>query len=101
MTTNKAKHLLVVNELNKLKTFDLSYFKGKNYFVDNNINYLVFDISLQYLSFYDDSFYKPVLSWKSKGVSKENIKAPRSNNNILSPTAENTFDCQKIKLKFN
>ena len=37
----------------------------------------------------------------SKGVSKEIIKAPRSNNNMLSPTTENTLDCQKIKLKFN
>ena len=34
-------------------------------------------------------------------MSKEIIKAPRSNNNILSPTTENTFDHQKIKLKFN
>ena len=32
---------------------------------------------------------------------KEIIKAPRSNNNILSATTENTFDHQKIKLKFN
>ena len=29
------------------------------------------------------------------------IKAPRSNNNILSPATENTSDHQKIKLKFN
>ena len=26
MTQNKSKHLLVENELNKLKTFDSSYF---------------------------------------------------------------------------
>ena len=30
VTSNKSKHLLVENELNKLKTFDLSYFKGKH-----------------------------------------------------------------------
>ena len=34
-------------------------------------------------------------------MSKEIIKAPRSNNNILSPTTENTLEHQKIKLKFN
>ena len=34
-------------------------------------------------------------------MSKESFKALRSNNNILSPTTENTFDHQKIKLKFN
>ena len=33
-------------------------------------------------------------------MSKEIIKAPRSNNNILAPTKENTLDHQKIKLKF-
>ena len=34
-------------------------------------------------------------------MSKEIIKVPRSNNNSLSPTTENTLDHQKIKLKFN
>ena len=101
LTSNKSKHLLVENELKKIKAFDLNYFKGKNYFGDNNIKYLVFEVLLQYLNFHDDSFYKPVLSWKSREVSKEIIKAPRPNNNILSPTTENTFDHQKIKLKFN
>ena len=56
VTKNKSKHLLVENELKKLKRLDLSYFRGKNYFGNNNINYLVFEISLQYLNFYDDSF---------------------------------------------
>ena len=32
ITTNKTNHLLVENELNKLKTFDLSYFIGKSHF---------------------------------------------------------------------
>ena len=30
ITKNKSKHLLVENELNKLKTFDSSYFHAKN-----------------------------------------------------------------------
>ena len=62
VTKNKSKHLLVENELKKLKPFDLSYFRGKIYFGDNNINYLAFEASLQCLNFYGDSFYKPVLS---------------------------------------
>ena len=98
VTKNKSKHFLVENEIKKLKEFDLSYFRGENYFDDKNINYSVFEVSLKYLSFYDDSFYKPVLSWNSKGVSKEIIKAARSNNNILSPTTENTLVHQKVKL---
>ena len=40
---NKTKHLLVENELKKLKTFDLRYFNGKIYFEeDGTPNYLVF-----------------------------------------------------------
>ena len=37
---NKSDHLLVQNELNKLKTFDSSYYHGKNYFdEDGALNY--------------------------------------------------------------
>ena len=43
VTKNKTDHLLVQNELKKLKTFGLSYFIGKNYFrEDGTQNYLVF-----------------------------------------------------------
>ena len=42
ITKNKTKHLLVENELNKLKTFDSSYFIGKSHFEDGMQNYLVF-----------------------------------------------------------
>ena len=34
-------------------------------------------------------------------MSKEIIKAPRSNNNVLSPRAENIFIAGKMKVKFN
>ena len=42
ITSNKTKHLLVENELKKLKTFDLGYFKGKGHFEDGTQNYLIF-----------------------------------------------------------
>ena len=43
ITSNKSKHLLVENELKKLKTFDSSYFIGKSHFEeDGTQNYLVF-----------------------------------------------------------
>ena len=35
ITQNKSKHLLVENELNKLKTFDSSYFIGKSHFEED------------------------------------------------------------------
>ena len=36
ITKNKSKHLLVENELKKLKTLDSSYFLGTNYFEGND-----------------------------------------------------------------
>ena len=49
MTTNKSKHLLVENELKKLKTFDSSYFIAKSHFEDNDAqNYLVFQPMYRY-----------------------------------------------------
>ena len=35
ITQNKTKHLLVENELNKLKTFDSSYFIDKSHFEED------------------------------------------------------------------
>ena len=49
-TKNKLKHLLVQNELNQLKTFDSSYFRGKNYFdEDGTRNYYIFQPISKYL----------------------------------------------------
>ena len=49
ITSNKTKHLLVENELNKLKTFDSSYFIGKSHFEeDGTHNYLVFQPIIKY-----------------------------------------------------
>ena len=49
ITQNKTKHLLVENELNKLKTFDSSYFIGKSRFEeDGTQNYLVLQPMYRY-----------------------------------------------------
>ena len=49
INSNKTKHLLVENELKKLKTFDLSYFKGKDHFEeDGTQNYPVFQPMYKY-----------------------------------------------------
>ena len=43
ITSNKSKHLLVENELRKLKTFDSNHFIGKSHLEENSTqNYLVF-----------------------------------------------------------
>ena len=49
ITNDKAKHLLVENELNKSKSFDLGYFIGKRHFEeDGTQNYLVFQPVVRY-----------------------------------------------------
>ena len=43
IVSNKTKHLLIGNELKKLKAFDSIYFCGKNHFEDDGTqNWLVF-----------------------------------------------------------
>ena len=49
ITQDKSKHLLAENELNKLKTFDSSYFIGKSHFEEDGAqNYLVFQLMYRY-----------------------------------------------------
>ena len=82
ITQNKTKHLLVENDLKKLKTFDLSYFIGKNYFEnDGTQNYLLFQPINNYLKF--NSKTDLLLEWKSKGLSDKVIKPPDT---TLAPT---------------
>ena len=86
MIGKKSKHLLVENELNKLKTFDSSYFIGKSHFEeDGTQNYLVFQPVIKYFKVNVINNVTYVLSWKSKGLSAENIKPPTTSNNSLTP----------------
>ena len=69
VTQNKTKHLLVKNELNQLKTFDLSYLIGKSQFEDDDAqNYLIFQSVCKYFKVIADTEY--ISSWKSKGLLK-------------------------------
>ena len=67
---NKTANLIVKNELNKLKTFDSSYFIGKRLFEeDRTQNYLVFQPLNKYFKVITNTDY--VSSWKSKGLSAD------------------------------
>ena len=97
ITSNKTKHLLVENELNKLKTFDSGYFIGKSHFEeDGTQNYLVFQPINKYFKVIANTNY--VSSWKSKGLSAENISQPTTSNNSLTPLL--SYYGTKTRVKF-
>ena len=93
ITLNKTKHLLVENELNKVKTFDFVYFIGKSHFdEDGKQNYLVFQPLKKYFKLIANT--SSVLSWQSKGLSIENIDPPTTS---LSPS----INCVGNKIRVN
>ena len=101
ITNNKSKHLLVENELNKLKTFDSSYFHGKNYFdEDGNQNYYIFHPISKYfkVAYVNDINY--VLSWKSRRLNDVKIESIKTNNYSLNARIDH-YDMSKIRIKFD
>ena len=97
ITQNKTTHLLVEDELNKLKTFDSSYFIGKSHFEeDGTQNYLVFQPMYRYFKMITNTDY--ISSWKSKGLSAESIKPPTRSDNRLTPAL--SYYGTKIRVKF-
>ena len=71
IASNKSKHLLVKNELEKLKTFYSIYFRGKSHFEeDGTQNYLVVQPMYRYfkvIAGVGNGNY--IYYWKSKGLS--------------------------------
>ena len=81
ITNNKSKHLLVENELNKLKSFDSSYFRGKNYFdEDGTQNYYIFQPLFKYLKVANVNNTNYILSWRSRGLNNVKVESIRTNN---------------------
>ena len=99
ITKNKSKHLLVENELNKLKTFDFSYFIGKSLFdEDGTQNCLVFQPIIRYFKLNTSTNTDYISSWKSKGLSAESIKPSTTSDNSLTP--ELNYYGTKTRVKF-
>ena len=83
--------------MNKLKTFDSSYFIGKSHFEEDGVqNYLVFQPLNKYFKVISSTNY--ISSWKSKGVSKETIKPPATSDNSLNPNV--SYNGTKARLEF-
>ena len=94
---NKTKDLVNRNELKKLKTFDLNYFRGKNHFEDDGTQYwLVFQPIYNYFEIIPAT--NIILSWKSMGLSDETIK-PLKPHTVLDP--ELSYVVNKTRVKFN
>ena len=87
ITSNKTKHLLVENELKKLNTYDLSYFKGKGYFEEHGTqNYLVFQPMNRYFKkIVGIGAGNYIYFWKSKGLSDERINSITTSNYSITP----------------
>ena len=87
--------------VNRLQAYDLSYFKGKQYFDEGSgkQNYLVFLPMGKYFKLNSVvGVIDRVLSWRSKGISNESIKPPTKSNNSLNPRL--SYNDTKIKVKF-
>ena len=70
--------------MNKLKTCDSSYFRGKHYFdEDGTQNYYIFQPISTYLkvAYVHDINY--ILSWKSRGLNDIKIEPIKTNNYCL------------------
>ena len=86
--------------MNKLKTFDSSYFIDKSHFdEDGTQNYLIFQPIIRYFKVNTITNTDYVLSWKSKGLSAESIKPPTTSDNSLTP--ELNYYGTKTRVKFN
>ena len=84
----KTKITEVENNIKKLQAYDLSYFRGKKYFdeEDGKQNYLVFLPKRKYFKLNSVvNVINCVLSWQSKGISNQSIKPPTTSDNSLNP----------------
>ena len=91
----------IENNVRQLQAYDLSYFKGKQYFAEGSgkQNYLGFLPMRKYFelnSVVGVTDY--VLSWQSKGLSDESIKPPATSNNSLNPRL--SYYGTKVRVQF-
>ena len=84
-----------------MQAYDLNYFKGKKYFDerDGKQNYLVFLPMRKHFKLHlVINVIDYVLSWKSQGISNENIKPPTAFNYNLNPKL--SYYGTKMRLQF-
>ena len=83
--------------MNKLKTFDSSYFIGNSHFEENGTQiYLVFQLINKCFKVITNTKY--ISSWKSKELSAESIKPPTTSDKSITPAL--SYYGTKAKVKF-
>ena len=83
--------------MNKLKTFDSTYFIDKSHFEEDGTQYyLVFQPLNKYFKVIINTNY--ISSWKSKELSAESIKPPKTSDNSLTPAL--SYYSTKTRVKF-
>ena len=88
--------------LKKIKTFDFSYFRGKNYFDEASTqNYYIFQPIIKYFKVTSLLGVEYVLSWKSRGLNEAAIESIKTSNSLLNPSIDYYYDFTKVRLKFN
>ena len=98
LNSNKEKHLLVENELKKLKTCESSYFSGKSGVEeDGTQDYLLFQPIYRYFKLISNT--QCISEWKSKRLSDKSIKFLTTSDNSLSPLID--YLGTKTRLEFN
>ena len=99
IVSNKTKDITIENELKKLKTFDLSYFRGKNYHIrQSKLLYISANSKYLKVAYVNDITY--ILSLKSRGLNDVKIDYIKTNNYLLNPRMDH-YDMSKIRIKFD
>ena len=102
IASNKSKHLLVKNELEKLKTFYSIDFRGKSHFEeDGTQNYLVVQPMYRYfkvITGVGNGNY--IYYWKSKGLSDEKINSIKTSDCGINPYLS-CYNINKIRVRFD
>ena len=93
--------MLVENELKKQKTFDSSYFRGKNYFEEDGMqNYLVFQPIYRYFKWiFGLGSGNYIYYWKTKGLSDERINSIKTPDYGITPKWN--YYGTKTRVEFN
>ena len=102
LITNKFEHKVIGDKFKEVETFDLSYFKSKSHFVDNDgtQNYLVLQpVNRCFKRIIDVGSGEYIYFWKSKGLSDEKINSITTCDYTITP--ELSYVDDKIRVKFN